>query len=205
VPLTIAKAASATSLTLSPARVTYGAEQAGHLSVTVAPQYRGTPDGTVTVKAGTATACTITLAAGHGSCTLTAVKLPAGAQRLTATYSGSASFAPSASPAMTLTVARATSRTTLSLSTARVSYGREQAERMTVTVTPQYGGTPDGKATIKAGPATICTITLTAGKGTCTLTARQLRTAAYTLVATYPGTSNFTSSASARKTLTVVR
>ena len=86
-----------------------------------------------------------------------------------------------------------------------MTYGHEQAEHLTVTVTPQYSGTPSGKVTIKTGTTTVCTITLASGKGHCTLTARQLRRGTYTLAAAYPGSSDFTSSTSARKTLTVVK
>jgi hypothetical protein len=203
--LTVARTPTATMLGLSPAQLAYGHEQAEQLSVAVVPQYGGTADGTVTVKAGTATVCTVTLTAGQGACTLAATALQAGHAQLTASYGGSATYAPSASRAVALTVARAASRTTLSLSTARLSYGREQAERMTVAIAPQYAGTPGGKVTVKAGTTTVCTITLTSGKGNCTLIARQLRTAAYTLVATYSGNTNFSSSTSARKPLTVVR
>jgi hypothetical protein len=92
---------------LSAAKVTYGAEKTERVTVTVAPQYTGAPAGTVTVKAGTRTVCTVTLASGTGSCTLTAAQLPPGIQHLTATYNGSAGFAPSTSAAKTLTVVRA--------------------------------------------------------------------------------------------------
>jgi hypothetical protein len=63
---------TSTSVSLSAAKVTYGHEQAEHLTVTVTPQHSGTPTGTVAVKNGTATECTIILASGKGSCTLTA-------------------------------------------------------------------------------------------------------------------------------------
>jgi Bacterial Ig-like domain (group 3) len=203
--VTVSQAATKTGLTLSSAGVVYGHEQAEQVSVTVSPQYGGTPAGTVTVGSGSATVCMITLASGSGSCTLPATGLPPGTAQLTAAYNGSADFAASTSPAAALTVAKAASKSTLSLSAARVTYGHEQAEHLTVTVTPQYSGTPSGKVTIKAGTATICTITLASGKGSCTLTARQLRVGTYTLAASYPGSSDFTSSTSARKTLTVVR
>ena len=163
--LTVAKAPTTTTLKLSAAQLTYGHEQAEQLSAAVAAPFGGTADGTVMIKAGTATVCTVTLTAGQGACTLAATALPGGTAHLTATYGGGADFAPSASPAVALTVARATSRTTLSLSTARLSYGREQAERVTVIVTPQYSGTPGGKVTVKAGTTALCTITLTSGKG----------------------------------------
>ena len=196
---------SKTALSLSPATVAYGDEQAEHVSVTVSPRYGGTPAGTVTVKSGAATVCTITLASAHGACTLAAAKFPPGTTRLTATYNGSTDFTASTSAANTLTVARAPSKTALSLSAAKATYGHEQAERLTVTVSPQHGGTPGGKVTIKAGTATVCTITLASGKGSCALAASKLRPGTYTLVAGYPGSSDFTSSASVRKTLVVVK
>ena len=84
-----------------------------------------------------------------------------------------------------------------------MTFGHEQAERLSVTVAPQYSGTPGGKVTVKTGRTTVCTITLASGKGHCTLTARQLRRGTYPLIASYPGSSNFTGSASARKTLVV--
>jgi hypothetical protein len=193
---------TSTSISLSAATVTYGHEQAEHVSVTVTSQH-GVPGGKVTVKSGTATVCTITLASGKGSCTLTATKLPAGTQHLTASYGGSAAFAGSVSAAKTLTVAKASTKTTLSLSAATVTFGHEQAEHLTVTVAPQFSGTPGGKVTIKTGTITVCTITLASGKGKCTLTARQLSRGTHTLIAAYPASSDFTGSASAKKTLTV--
>jgi hypothetical protein len=67
---------------------------------------------------GAATVCTISLASGHGTCTLAAAKFPPGTTRLTATYNGSTDFSASTSAAKTLTVARAPSKTALSLSAA---------------------------------------------------------------------------------------
>ena len=66
----------------------------------------GPPAGTVTVKAGSATLCVITLRSGPGSCTLTARVLRPGTYRVTAAYPGSPDFAPSVSPAKTLTVVK---------------------------------------------------------------------------------------------------
>ena len=102
-------------------------------------------------------------------------------------------------------MAKATSKTTLSLSATKVTYGHEQAEHLTVTVTPRYSGIPAGKVTIKTGTTTACTVTLASGKGSCTLGASKLRAGTYTLVAAYPGSSDFTSSTSAKKTITVVK
>ncbi len=203
--LTVSKATTTTTLSLSATKVTYGHEQAGQVSVTVAPQYSGTPGGTVTIKSGTATVCTITLTSGKGSCTLTATPLTAGTAHLTATYTGNTDFAPSTSAAKTLTVSKATTKTTLSLSATKVTYGHEQSERLTVSVAPQYSGTPTGKVTIKSGTVTVCTITLASGKGSCTLTATRLTAGTAHLTATYTGSTDFAGSTSAAKTLTVVK
>jgi hypothetical protein len=195
---------TSTSISLSAPTVTYGDEQAEHVSVTATSQ-SGAPGGTVTVNSGAARVCTITLVSGKGSCALSATKLPAGTQHLTASYGGNSDYFPSVSAAKTLTVSKAASKTALSLSAARVTYGHEQAEHLRVTVTPQYSGTPGGKVTVKTGTITVCTISLASGKGSCTLTASKLRPGTYTLVAAYPGSGDFTGSASARKTLTVVK
>ena len=193
---------TSTSISLSAARVTYGDEQAEHVSVTVTSP-GGTPGGTVVVKSGTSTVCTMTLGSGRGSCSLSATVLAAGTRPLTAFYTGSANFTPSASAARTLAVSKAGTRTALSLSAASVTFGQEQAEHMSVTVSPQYSGTPGGTVTVKSGTSTICTITLGSGRGQCSLTARQLATGTYTLIAVYNSNSNFAGSASSRKTLTV--
>ena len=200
--LTIAKAATTTALSLAPAKETYGDEQTEQVSVTVSSP-GGTPDGTVTVTSGATTVCTITLAAGPGTCSPAAAQLPAGTYQFIATYNGSASFTGSASAAQTLTVARATTTTVLSLSAATVTHGQEQAEHLTVSVVPQYGGTPDGTVTVKSGTTKVCTITLASGGGSCTLGASKLPVGTYTLTATYPAGSNFTSSTSAGVALTV--
>ncbi len=196
---------SAVAVTVSASLVTYGAEQSGKLTAAVSSSAGGTPTGTVTIKSGTTTACTLTLASGSGTCTLPSTRFPAGTIQLTATYSGSADYAASTSATKTLTVAKATSKTTLTLSATTITYGQEQAEHLTVTVSPQFKGTPAGKVTIKSGTATVCAITLASGTGRCTMTAKQLPIGGHTLIATYSGNGNFKSSASAKKTLTVVK
>ena len=137
--LTIAKATSTTTLTLSPAKVTYGHEQAGKITATVVPQYTGTPTGKVTVTAGTgATVCVITLSGGSGECVLKATQFSPGAVKLTASYSGDGNFTAAASGIATLTIAKATTKTGLTLSASTTTYGKEKTEKLTVTATPQY-------------------------------------------------------------------
>jgi len=200
------KPPTSTVAALSPAKVTYGKEQAERVSVTVSAPAGATPSGTVTVNAGTTVICSnVSLAAGQASCTVAATKLPAGTWHLTATYSGSTSLAPSTSTAQTLAIAKATSKITLSLSAAKVTYGHERSERLTVKVTSQYGGIPTGKVAVKSGKTTVCTITLGSGKGSCTLAAKKLPAGTRTLIAVYGGNGDFTAATSARKALKVVK
>ena len=93
--------------------------------------------------------------------------------------------------------------TALSLSSAKITYGHEQSERLSVTVRARYSGIPAGTVAVKAGAATICVIHLKAGRGSCALTARKLRAGTYHLVAAYVGSAGFLRSTAPAKTLTV--
>jgi Bacterial Ig-like domain (group 3) len=201
---TPAVAATATTASLSAASVSYGREQAERVSVAVTARH-GTPAGSVAVKSGRVTVCVARLAGGNGSCTVPATESGAGRVTLTATYGGAAGFASSTSSARTFTVTRASSTTSLTVSASRLTYGHEQAGHLTVRVTPRYRGTPTGTVTIKADGTLICTITLASGRGSCALTAKQLRAGAYTLIASYGADRNFTASASGKTTLTVLK
>ncbi|HEY2641993.1 MAG TPA: Ig-like domain-containing protein, partial [Streptosporangiaceae bacterium] len=153
--------------------------------------------------------CTITLTSGTGTCNLPATGLPAGTAHLTATYSGSTDYATSASATTALTVGKAATKTSLTLSRAKVTYGKERTERLQVVVTAQRGGAPAGTVVVKAQlgrgrASTVCIIMLASGKGKCTLAARRLRAGTYRLTAYYLGRTDFARSATAAK-LTVVR
>lgn len=98
---------------------------------------------------------------------------------------------------------KATTRTLLKLSARTLRYGHEESERLSVVVSPQYpGATPSGDVTVKVAGRLLCKITLSLGKGTCTLTARQLRTTS-SIVASYPGSADFYGSSSPRTVLLV--
>jgi hypothetical protein len=200
-----AKLATSTSLTVAPATVAFGREQAARLTVTVASKPGDTPAGKVTIKAGSVTVGVITLAKGKGTKTLAASQLRPGTYHLTASYAGDPGDKASASGSKTLTVTPEPTSTTLSLSAARIKAGHEQAEHLTVRVRPQTSGTPAGKVTIKAGSATLCVITLKGARGSCTLTASKLRPGTYKLTARYSGRTPYAASASTKKTLTVTK
>jgi Bacterial Ig-like domain (group 3) len=157
--------------------------------------------GTVTVKAGNKVVCVMTLKAGKGTCKVNTAKYAPGTLKFVATYNG-AGFKSSGGSA-SLRLKRATSKTSLSISPATLTYGHEQAERLSVRVAPQFAGTPSGRVTVSAGGTVVCVITLASGAGSCTLTAKKLAPGRYRLSASYPGSASFAASASAARTLVV--
>jgi len=93
--------------------------------------------------------------------------------------------------------------TALRLSAGRVRYGREQSEKLTITVTPKSGGTAAGIVRVTTGSVTVCVITLKSRTASCTLAAKRLRPGTYHLVARYTGSALDAGSASAAKNLTI--
>jgi hypothetical protein len=197
--------ATRTALSVSAATITAGSEQTEKITAKVSPLNGGTATGTVSVAAGATSVCTITLAGGTGTCSLTASQLPVGSYTLTGTYSGDTFFvgSTSAGKAVSVLTAAPATATALTLSASSVKVGQEQNEHLTAKVTAPSGGTPGGKVTVKAGSVILCTITLSGGKGTCSPTASKLAAGTYQLTATYAGSTAFAASTSAKKTLTV--
>jgi hypothetical protein len=207
--LTVGKATSTTALKFSSTRVTYGNEGGETLSVAVSAEFAGsTPTGTVALRANDSTTlCTITLSGGTGSCSLSARSLPVGADEVVASYSGGTDFRPSPSPEVSLIVSKETSRVALKLSVSKVTYGHENSEHLSVSVSPEFAGSmPSGKVTAKVTSRTLCVILLSSGgKGSCNLSPKKLSSGAYGLVASYSGSSDFDTSASAKETLKVMK
>jgi hypothetical protein len=200
--LSVAKTSSKTTLSLSGVKVTYGAEQRERITVAVKPAY-GAPAGHVTVKAGSTVICVITLRSARGTCSPSPAKLATGSHKISASYGGSADVTSSTSAARTLSVAKASSKATLSLSAVKVTYGKEGSEKISVKVAPQYAGTPGGTVTVKANGATLAVIRLESGMGIYTLPAKRLAAGTYSLAATYSGNADFGRSASGKRSLTV--
>jgi len=95
--------------------------------------------------------------------------------------------------------------TSVALSAATVTFGREQAGQIAVTVSAASGGAPRGVVTVTANKATVCLIVLGSGTGSCRLTPKGLRPGTYALTARFFGGLGFAGSASAPATLTVTR
>ncbi len=198
---TITKAVAVLTPGVSTGTVIYGNESQATFSATVASPGAGTPTGTVTFKQGSTLLCTVTLTNGTGTCTPSAAALAASgtAYQVTVAYvpGGDVNFSAPASQNLSLTVNKASTTTSLSLSAASVTYGSETGVTLTATVGPQFSGTPSGTVSLKAGATTLCTApTLSSGTASCTVSSQTLLTAgSYTVIATYSGDTNFTTSA----------
>jgi sugar lactone lactonase YvrE len=186
------KASTSTTLKVSSPRATFGDEKIEKLSVTVSS--RGTelsPSGTVTVPG---TACSIKLSSGAGSCTLAADALGAGTAHLVAKYSGDSNFLGSSSSSVPLVVGKAPTVTVLKASVPSVVFGKENSETFTITVSsPGGAGTPTGTVRMSG---TTCSKSLSRGKATCTLGAKQLTAGSRSFTATYQGSNDFANSTS---------
>jgi hypothetical protein len=182
-----------TDLTSSPNPSTFG--QSVTFTATVTPRSgTGTPTGTVTFEDGTTTIGIGTLNAS-GQATLTTSSLTTGVHRITAVYSGDATFKSStSSPPLRQTVTQAGTSTALTSSLNPSAVG--QAVTFTATVTPASGsGTPTGSVTFMDGTTAIGTGTLNAS-GQASFTTSSLSAGSHSITAVYGGDSNFTGSTS---------
>jgi hypothetical protein len=94
--------------------------------------------------------------------------------------------------------------TSIGLSAGRITFGREQAERISVKVA-SHSGAPGGSVSVKSGSRVICVISLKSGAGSCTLASRHLPAGKYFAAAFYSGSFGFGASRTAAKVLTVVK
>src|ERR1039458_7722383 len=198
-----------TGLGLSSASVAYNSETSEIFTVTVTGlSGDGYPEGTVAVYNSSTKLCGATLipVGGHSAsatCSLTAHELAGGSYSdVFATYSpgtpssSNASYTygtSSSTPAQAFSVGTvnttATTTTSLELSAREVTYGDEQVEQLSVSVSPQHSGTtPTGTVTISGAN---CQITLSSRKGSCTLPATYFNAGNRQMVATYNGSSAF--------------
>ena len=94
------------------------------------------------------------------------------------------------------------SRTSLKLSAASVTYGREKSLKFSVTVSALFGGTVTGEVRVSDGKQTVCTTELTAGNGSCTPKSNtEIAPGKYSITAFYAGDKD--PSRSASRTLTI--
>ena len=207
VNLTVTQATPTETLTVVPSTLTYGQESAGVFTVTVTSPGGGTPTGSVPVKSGATTLCTVTLVNGTGTCSPADTALPVTGSpfTITAPYPGDTNFS-SATASTSLRVVGSSATTTLTVSPASVAYGNEHTVTISATVASTGAGIPTGTVTVTANGTSLCTITLASGSGTCAALANTvLGAGSYSLVATYNGDANFGVSTSTAKPLTVTQ
>jgi hypothetical protein len=166
-------------------------------TATVAPQFSGTPTGTVTFNNGSTKLGTVSLSGGVASYTTT--KLAVGTEPITAVYDGSGSFTTSTSGALSQAVNQASTTTTLVSSLNPSTY--KQAVTFTATVSPQFSGTVTGTVTFYDGTTALETKSLSDGKAKYTIA--KLAVGAHSITASYNGSTDFTGSSSAPLTQTV--
>lgn len=200
---TVHAATSATSITSTTATPVVG--QPINVAVQVTGQYPGSgvaaPSGSVTVSDGTQS-CEAALSGSNGvatgSCPLT--EQAPRTYRLTAAYARDANYTASRATAVKVIVAKAATTTSLAISPTSVPYGGETAVGFTVTVSPQFSGTPAGQVTITSGTTALCTVTLSGGTGSCSPTSgTALPVGTHTVTAHYAGDAGFHTSRASQK------
>ncbi|HWD56193.1 MAG TPA: Ig-like domain-containing protein, partial [Acidimicrobiales bacterium] len=194
--LTVAKASTTTTLTISSPTVTYGNEDSLIFTATVSPAFAGTPTGTVNVLAGSTQLCSITLPATQCMTTDDPLEASGTANAVTANYVGDANFVGSPSSTKNLTVDQVSTTTSLNVSPSTIPFGSESTVTFTATVSPQSAGSDaTGVITVATPSTTLCTIDLSSA-ASCSTSQTALGAGAYTITATYSGNTNFTSSSS---------
>lgn len=151
----------------------------------------GTPTGQVTVTSDTSETCTGLLTNGIGNCSITFTK--SGTKNLTAVYQGNTEYKTSTStPPYPLTIAKASTTTVI---TSNLSTAKQVGESISVAVnvTTNIAASVTGNVTVSVVGSTdareTCTLSLTAGTGSCSLTLIQTGIARQ-VQAVYEGTSD---------------
>jgi Bacterial Ig-like domain (group 3)/Immunoglobulin I-set domain len=195
----VAMAATTTRLTLT-TPVSYGAEASAALSLTVGAAGGVTPTGTVSVTAKSAsnvvtTLCTVTLATGSGTCTLTSNRLPAGSYTITAAYAASTDFLAS-SKSRPLVISQAA--TTLAASS--IIIPATGAHTITFSATLKSLVTNTGLAgqhvVFTLGAQTCTSTTANSGFGSCTMSVLSPAPGSYSV--SYAATVDYQSSSATR-------
>jgi hypothetical protein len=178
-----------TSLTASPTPSTYGASVA--LTATVAPS---TSTGSVQFYSGSTLLGSATVASGRAQ--LSTTSLPSGIDSLTATYTGDANDSSSTSGAVSQTVNKAPTTTSLTSSPNPSSFG--STVTLTATINPASG---TGSVQFFNGSASLGSASVSNGQAQLSITT--LPVGADSLTATYSGDSNYSGSSSSAVSETV--
>jgi hypothetical protein len=162
----------------------------------------GTPTGTVTFMDGATVLATGALSGGTARFTTSA--LGAGKHSIAAVYNGDTNDQGSTSAALTETVNRAGTSTTLGSSDNPSVNGQAVMFTATIAAVSPGAGTPTGTVTFKDGATVLGIGALDAG-GRATFTTSSLRVGKHSITAVFKGDTNFSGSASSTLTQTVNR
>jgi len=183
-------ATTTTALTSSVNPSAYG--QSITFTATVTSSIGAPPNGeNVTFKQGSTVLGTGALSGGVATFSTSA--LTVGTKSVTAAYAGDTSFAASTSSAVSQVVNKAS--TTASLVSSLNPSVSGQNVTFTVTVAPQYSGTPTGSVVFKDGTTTLKTVSLSGGSASYSTT--KLTRGSHTITVTYNGDTNFKTSSAA--------
>ncbi len=203
------KVATTTTLSISGSSETYGDADNATLTATVIGSGSTLPSGTVTFMTGSTVLCSTTSFTSSGSHTITAscnapdsLLLSVGTYPVIAIYSGNTYYAGSSSSSVSppsITVAKDTSKTTVSESSTSAKFGSENLVTFSAKVVTGNGEIAVGDSvTIKVGSVTCPVATTNAsGVATCTIGSSALPAGGgYAVSATFAGDSNITGSTS---------
>lgn len=195
-PRTSPSAVTATVLTATPASASSGST----VSLSAAVSSAGAPvtAGTVTFQSDSATIGTGTLNS-NGVATISLSTLPIGADSITATYGGGASFAASVSNAVTVTVGAPSTVTTLSVSSLNLMSG----STVSLTASIVSNGVPVASGTVTFLSNGVSMGAASVSGGTASISLSSLSLGTDSIIASYGGTSNLAASASNVVTITV--
>jgi len=169
--------------------------QSTTLTATIAAS-GSTPTGSVTFKDGSTS-----LGSGpvqvnaSGMATLAVSSLGVGSHSLTAEFTGTTKYGASTSAAVSQTVGKASTTTSLATTSNSVQPGANVTFIAAVTVTTPGAGTPTGSITLTDGSTTLGTVPLSGGF--VSFSTSSLALGSHTITATYWGDSSFTGSVSA--------
>jgi hypothetical protein len=187
---TINRDGTATAVTSSANPSVSGQSVAFTATVTASAPGAGTPTGTVAFKDGAATLGTANLSGGSASFSTSA--LAVAGHSITVSYGGDGNFTGSTSSALTQTVNRDATATTVASSANPVVSGQSVTFTATVSANAPGGGTPAGAVTFKDGATTLGTAALSGGVAAFTTSA--LAVGSHTITASYGGNANFLTS-----------
>jgi hypothetical protein len=190
--LTVDQAGTTLSLASSPNPSVFGESVTFTGTVTAAAPAMGTPGGTVTFSDGTTTLGTTTLSGGSAAFTTSA--LAVGSHSVTATYAGDGDFTGSTSAAVTETVNKASTVTSLVSSSNPSVPGQPVTFTATLSAVAPGAGTPTGTVTFKDGATMLGTATLAGG--TAAFTTSALLEGSHSITASYGGDGSFLASTS---------